>query len=731
VELMSFLDELNLGLGRQLPMLLQTEAAECGLACIAMVAGYHGNLSDMAQLRRRFGLSLKGATLKDMTSIADQLGFAARPLRLEVDELPLLETPCVLHWDLNHFVVLKRVGPRGVAVIHDPAVGVRRLQPAEVARHFTGIALELTPTSTFEEGLRPPRLRLSSLIGRMVGLKRSLGLLALMALAIEVFAIASPLFMQWVVDEALVTADADLLLTLVLGFSLLLLVRVAVTTMRGWMVIALSTTLKVTGRANLFSHLVNLPSSYFETRHLGDVMSRFGSQETILAAITTDAVEILLDGLMSLVTLTMMFVYAPGLATVVLAGAALYAVLRWATYTPLRQASLEAIVWGARRDSHFLETLRGMKTIKLFNAQDARRSQWLNLLVQAVNRQITTQKLGLVFRSANALLVGVIAIVVVWLGAQKVLQNTFSVGMLLAFVSYKDQFLSRVSEFVNKGLDLTMLRLHADRLADIALAPPETRGGPAEPDGDRAPLAVAVRGLRFRYGSTDPWVLDGVDFQVAAGESVAIVGESGCGKTTLLRILASLLDPSEGDVLIEGRPLTRALLTDYRAKLGVVLQDDQLFAGSIGDNISFFSDNPSHQRIRECARMAAIDEDICAMPMGYHTLIGDMGTVLSGGQKQRILIARALYHDPAILLMDEATSHLDLGREKAVNEGIRSVRMTRIIVAHRPETIMSADRVIVLDHGKIVEDVRTHESKLALLSRAAAPRQADACATGR
>ena len=728
---MSFLHELNLGLGRQLPMLLQTEAAECGLACVAMLAGYHGNMSDMAQLRRRFGLSLKGATLKDMTSIADQLGFAARPLRLEVDELPLLETPCVLHWDLNHFVVLKRIGPRGVAVVHDPAVGVRKLQPAEIARHFTGIALELTPTSSFEEGQRPPRLRLGALIGRLVGLKRSLGLLALMALAIEVFGIASPLFMQWVVDEALVTADEDLLLTLVLGFSLLLLIRVAVTAMRGWMLIAISTTLKVSGRANLFSHLVNLPASYFETRHLGDVMSRFGSQETILAAITTDAVEILLDGLMSLVTLTMMFVYAPGLATVVLGGAVLYAVLRWAAYTPLRQASLEAIVWGARRDSHFLETLRGMKTIKLFNAQDARRSQWLNLLVQAVNRQITTQKLSLLFRSANALLVGVIAIVVVWLGAQKVLQNAFSVGMLLAFVSYKDQFLSRISEFVNKGLDLTMLRLHADRLADIALAPPETRGRPTEPDGDRAPLAITVRRLRFRYGTTDPWVLDGVDFHVAAGESVAIVGESGCGKTTLLRILASLHDPSEGEVLVDGRPLTRALLTDYRSKLGVVLQDDQLFAGSIGDNISFFSDNPSYQRIRECARMAAIDDDICSMPMGYHTLIGDMGTVLSGGQKQRILIARALYHDPALLLMDEATSHLDLGREKAVNDGIRSVRMTRIIVAHRPETILSADRVIVLDHGKIVEDVRTHESKLALLSRASALRQAASCESGR
>ena len=578
----------------------------------------------------------------------------------------------------------------------------------------------MTPTSNFEAGPAAPRLRMSALVGRMAGLKRSLALLALMALAIEVLAIASPFFMQLVVDEALVSADADLLLTLALGFMLLLLIRVAVATMRGWMLIAVSSSLKVGGRANLFSHLMNLPASYFETRHLGDVLSRFGSQETILQAVTTDAVEIMLDGLMSLITLAVMFVYAPALACVVLAGAILYALLRWASYTPLRQASLEAIVWGAKRDSHFLETLRGIRTIKLFNAGEARRAHWLNLLVQTVNRQIATQNLGLLFRSSNMLLVGTITILVVWLGAGRVMHNTFSVGMLLAFVSYKDQFLSRVSALINKALDLHMLRLHADRLADIVLSAPEPRGPPPDPGASRAPCALAVRNLRFRYGAADPWVLDGIDFQVEAGESVAIVGESGCGKTTLLRILASMLEPTLGEVVVDGKPLSRLALGQYRSNLGVVLQDDQLFAGSIGDNICFFSEQPSQQRIRECARMAAIDDDICAMPMGYHTLIGDMGTVLSGGQKQRVLIARALYHEPAILLMDEATSHLDLGREKAVNAAIRSTRMTRIIVAHRPETILSADRVIVLAGGKIMEDLRTEESKAALFYKAAA-----------
>lgn len=701
-------------------MILQTEAAECGLACLAMIAGYHGSHSTLAELRRRFGLSLRGATLKDLVGIAERIGFASRPIRLEPEELPLLSTPCILHWELNHFVVLKQAGPNGI-VIHDPGFGVRRLPHSEVLPRFTGIAVEFSPLSDFEPGAPPPRVKLSALTGRMVGLKQSLGMLAAMALAIEVFAVISPFFLQWVVDEALVTADRDLLLTLVFGFSLLLLIRVAVTAMRGWMLIAISSALKVTGRSNLFSHLVNLPASYFETRHLGDVMSRFGSQETILQALTTDMVEALLDGLMSAITLAVMFVYAPGLAVVVLTGAFLYALLRWGTYTSVRHASMEAIVWAAKRDSHFLETMRGIKTIKLFNAQESRRAYWLNLLVETANRQIKSQKLSLMFKTSNALLVGAIAILAVWLGAQRVLEKTFSVGMLLAFIAYKDQFLSRVSALTDKALDLYMLRLHAERLADIALTPPEPRihvAGGFDHESKRTAAAIEVRNLRFRYSPNDPWVLDGVNLKIKAGESVAIVGASGCGKTTLLRILASLLQPESGEILIDRQPLNRIGIGRYRSMIGVVLQDDQLFAGSIADNISFFVESPSQQRIEECAIQAAVHDDIFKMPMSYNTLIGDMGTVLSGGQKQRVLIARALYNRPSILFLDEATSHLDVAREKAVNEAIRKNKMTRVIVAHRPETILSANRVIVLEQGRIVEDISSSAHKEALASRA-------------
>jgi ATP-binding cassette subfamily B protein RaxB len=702
---MSVLKNLNLGWKTQLPIILQVEAAECGLACIAMIVCYFGHHVDISELRRRFGLSLRGATLKDLMRIADQLGFVTRPLRLELEELRQLKTPCILHWDMNHFVVLKKASGKNI-IIHDPAVGTRKLSLSRISKHFTGIALEFNPTNRFESIQATPRLRLKALVGRMVGLKSALGQIFLLALAIEICAVISPIFMQWVIDHALLTLDHDLLLTLALGFLLLLLIRVSLSALRGWMLIALGASLTVQGRANLFSHLINLPADFFEGRYLGDVMSRFGSQETILQTLTANMVEVILDGLLALITLGVMFVYAPILAVIVMFGAFLYGLLRWAFYQPLRQASTEAIVLAARRDSHFLETLRGIKTVKLFNAQDSRRVHWLNLLVETINRQLVTRKLNLFFSQTSTLLKGLLAILVVWLGANQVMANSLSVGMLLAFISYKDQFLMVVGNLIDNALDLYMLRLHAERLADIALTEPETIIQGSGRIEDKQQISIEVKNLSFRYGENDPWVLDDISFRIDPGETVAIIGTSGCGKTTLLKLLASLLKPTKGDILINNRPLSNIGMEQYRSLLGVVMQDDQLFAGSIADNISFFSDRPDPARIEECARLAAVHDDIAKMPMDYNTLIGDMGTVLSGGQKQRVLIARALYRRPAILLLDEATSHLDVEREKAVNTAIRATQITRIIVAHRPETIHSTDRFIVLDKGKIIKDLK-------------------------
>ena len=700
---MEIVPELRFGHAKRLPMFLQTEAAECGLAAIGMVACFHGHRVDLAALRRRFTVSLKGSTLAFLMQVAGRLNLAPRALRLELDELIQLRAPCILHWDLNHFVVLKAVDARG-AVVHDPAFGVRRLTHAQLSKHFTGIALELTPTAEFKALDDRRRIRLRDLLGPVTGLHRSLAQIFVMALALQAIAIVTPFYMQWAVDGAVVSADRDLLTVLGLGFLLLTIVQVILTAARSWVVLYLSTTLNLQWLANVFSHLLGLPVSYFEKRHLGDVVSRFGAVTTIQRTLTSSFVEALIDGVMAIATLAMMFVYSAMLSAVAIVAVLSYGVLRWVFYDPLKRATEEQIVHTAKQQSHFLETVRGVQSIKLFGRQEERRSRWLNLVVDAVNQDLVTQKLGLGFRSANGLVFGVERISIVWLGALLVLDSAFSIGMLFAFMSYKDQFSARVAGLIDKMIDLRMLNLQGERLADIVLTPPEQAAQDAAAQAMDASLEV--RELSFRYSDMEPFVLLNCSFSVAPGESVAIVGASGGGKTTLVKLMLGLLAPTDGKIFAGGLDIQKLGIDRYRKLVGTVMQDDQLFAGSIADNICFFDPSPDQSAVEHFARMAAVHDDIAAMPMGYNTLIGDMGAALSGGQKQRILLARALYKRPRLLFLDEATSALDVPKEKAVNDAIRSLKLTRIIIAHRPETIASAERVIVLQGGKVAQDLR-------------------------
>ena len=695
---------LQLGQRRsRVPVVLQTEAAECGLACLAMVAGAHGLDTDLPTLRQRFSLSLKGVTLADMVRMADALQFNTRALRAEPEELSQVQLPCILHWDLNHFVVLVRLKGDEVE-IHDPARGLQHIKRADLSRHFTGVLLELQPAPGFMPAQARQQVHLRQLLGPVQGLKRSLGQIFALALALEVFVLLSPFFMQWVVDGAVVSADRDLVLTLGVGFGLLVLVQAATAAARSWAVLALSANLNLQWLVNVFAHLLRLPVAWFEKRHAGDIWSRFGAVQQIQRTLTTSFIEAVLDGVLVVLTLVMMSLYSGMLTAVALAAVAGYGLLRWAFYRPLAGASEEALVFEARQSSHFLESLRGVQAIKLFNAQGDRQSRFASLVVETMNAQLTVRKLELMFAVMHRLLFGLERVAVIWLGALLVIDQKFSLGMLFAFLAYKETFATRVSALVDKLVDLKMLRLQGERLADIVLTAPEADTGTV---AGEIGAGIELRDLHFAYADGEPEVLRGVNLKIEAGESVAIVGPSGCGKTTLLKIMLGVHAPTSGEVLVGGVSLARTGLRTWRDHVGVVMQDEPLFSGSILDNISFFSPQADPAWAQQCARAASVHDEIEAMPMGYHTLIGDMGAALSGGQKQRVLLARALYKRPKILLLDEATSSLDVERERAVNHAIRQLALTRVIVAHRPETIASAARVVALHEGRVAQDLRS------------------------
>lgn len=704
---MTWTDRLAFGLGRTLPVVLQTEAAECGLACLTMVLQQHGASTDLAALRTRHAVALTGMTLATLTDIAQREQLGTRGLRLELDELPQLRLPAILHWDLNHFVVLQSVG-NGHIVVHDPAFGERRLSLEEASHHFTGVALEVWPNPGFAPREEKTRVRLSQLIGQVSGFWPSLGQVLMLSLALEVFGLVSPLFMQWVLDHVVVSRDTQLLTTLAIGFALLMLVQQGTTLVRSWLLMVINTSVGLQWKSNVFAHMTRLPLSYFQNRHLGDIVSRAGSVDEIQSTLTSAFVETLFDGLLVVLTLVLMFVYSPTLAWVAVVAVLLYLAVRLLWYRPFYAASEEALVRDASQSSHFLESIRGMRAIQLFGRQTQRQGAWQTLMVSATNARLKIQKLQILYSLVRGLLGGAFALLIVWLGAQQIIANELTVGMLMAFMAYRGQFDSRVTSLIDKAIDLKMLRLHAERLADLVLTP-ATPAAQRLDARDLAPAAATVpalslKQLRYRYADQSPWVLDGITLNIAPGEVLAITGRSGCGKTTLVNLLLGTYAPTEGRVLVDGVPLAQVGVDRWRQGVATVMQDDTLFAGSIADNIGFFDPQPDLAWMVECARMAALHDDIERMPMAYQTLVGDMGTVLSGGQKQRLLLARALYKRPQVLILDEATSHLDIESEAQVNAAIAALPVTRIVVAHRPETIRSVQRVVDLRDGRVAFD---------------------------
>jgi ATP-binding cassette, subfamily B, bacterial CvaB/MchF/RaxB len=688
---------------RRTPVVLQTETAECGMACLAMIAGHYGHRMDLPALRKHYDVSLKGMTLHDVVHLAHKLKLSTRALRMEIDDLKDLRLPCILHWDHMHFVVLTRVGRRGLT-IHDPAVGRSVVSPQEFSRRFTGIALEAWPSHGFERKTERARVRILELVRNTDGFLRAAAQILLMSLFIEVLVIATPLAFQLVLDEVIVVDDRNLLVLVALGLGLILAFRAVVDFVRSWSIMAVGATLTLQWKMSLFRHLIHLPLGFFERRHVGDIASRFTSLEVIQRTLTTGAISGLVDGLMSVGLLVMMWLYEPLLALLAVSVMALYGVSRAVAYRLYRAANEEAIIYGARESTHFIETLRGMPSIKALVIGDRRQAAWNNYLVDHVGAELRIQKLDLVFRTANMLLFGLDRIGIIYLGARAVLSGTLTVGMFVAFLAYKDQFSSRIATLLDTIVRLTLLGLHSERVADIALAEPEEAVGPCSPvvlaeDAATGPLprhraALSARGIGFSYGDNERPVIVDFDFDVAPGECVAIVGPSGAGKTTLLKILAGLLPPSGGTVLLDDVPIAAIGMEHYRSQIGCVLQDDRLFAGTVADNIAAFDPAVGLDRVVHAAKLAAMHEEIMRMPMGYQTLVGDMGNSLSGGQIQRVVLARALYRAPRILLLDEATSHLDDDNERTINVAVRSLPIARIIVAHRRSTIEMADRIV-------------------------------------
>jgi ATP-binding cassette subfamily B protein RaxB len=505
-----------------------------------------------------------------------------------------------------------------------------------------------------------------------------------------------------VVDEAIGRSDVDLLAVLAIGFGFLVILQSLIEMLRGWSLQVFGQSLVYQIVGNLVQHLLRLPSDYFEKRHVGDILSRMGSASAIQDILTKGVVSSIIDGIMAVVSVAILFIYSPRLASVVILAVTLNFAVSLAVFPFLRRRMEEQLMESARERSHIMETVRAATTIKLMGREVEREAQWRNLYANVINASVAVGKYSLSLASVQSAIAGVQFVLVVYLGARAVIAGDgFTVGMLVAFLSFRQTFTDRANSLVDQLTQFRFLGLHLERLSDIVSAERE----PSDVVGPGLSVrgAIELRDISFRYGATDPQVLENVNLKIEPGEYVAITGVSGGGKSTLIKLMLGVRAPTSGEILLDGQIAKPALWRSWREQVGVVAQEDRLLSGSVAENIAFFDADLDMDRVEAAARAAQVHDDIARMPMQYLSLIGDMGSTLSGGQKQRILLARALYRRPSVLFLDEGTANLDQHTELAIADLISTLAMTRIVVAHRPALLRRADRVLMVKDGNLHE----------------------------
>jgi ATP-binding cassette subfamily B protein RaxB len=676
---------------------MQSEAAECGLACLVMICNHLGHDIDLVSARQICQPTLRGASLKQLVSMAGSFHLKARPLQVKLDALGQLKLPAILHWDFHHYVVLEAVASTH-AVILDPARGRIKITKQELSDSFTGIALELSRSPEFQPIRARSRIQLSTLFGNWSTLGRAAAAVVPAIIMIEICGLTLPLIFRHLIDNA----DSALNVWQLLAVGVLLVtVGVFFQILRGGLVCRVTAQSFAPQSAFLFRHLLGLPFRYFESRHPSEVISRFGSLTAAHRLLTVRSLDAAIDGVFCCVMVGILAITSPTAAIAVLVAIGLAAVVQLAWAGPLFTLSANTLRLDAIQSTELIESVRGVQTVKVSNLQAPRTDRFLMALSEYLNARTREQFAVTTSTAIQRGFFSLTLLAVVFLSAWAVNDSTITPGTLLLIVAYASQALFRGERVVASFEDFRMLAVHIERLNDIALTtpedPPNQRNVTAQPDVPQNQfIGIELRDVWFRYSVHDPWLLTGFNLQIEPGRSTALIGPSGCGKTTVLKIILGLLTPERGEILVNGVSMQAFGKDQLRALTASVMQDDKLFSGSVAENIASFTWPVDMEAVQRVAGTALIKAYIVGLPMAFHTLIAGGGQSFSGGQRQRLLLARALYRNPRLLIMDEATSHLDGEREQKISESISALGITRIIVAHRQETIQTADRIVDL-----------------------------------
>lgn len=680
----------------------QNENTECALACIAMISNHYGLNLELTTLRSRFPISMKGTNIKNIIDILNELNLESRALKCEMTDVRFLRLPVILHWDMVHFVILME-RKSNKYIIADPNFGIMKFTEKEFSEHYTGIALEVWPGPHFEKKSEKNKLKISRLIILNSDIKLKILKIFIFSLFIESSMLIVPGLQEIIIDDGLPTSDLDLI-TLVIIASLVFVIGSATTTAVKTLIQRnLTSSLSLIVPSNVFSHLMQLHSDWFNKRSPADVANRFDSANTIHKTLTTSTITAFIDGLVAFLALIIMFFYSKSMAGLVTVDFIIYITMRYVWFSNYRQMSAGLLAQTSRLQSFIWETLKGISTIKQFSGAEQRHRNYVTILSKFVNIQSNLSNVNTAYNFFHDLLFGLERIILLYLGVKQILSAQLSIGMFIAFMSFRENFTAKITNLTNTLVEFRALSVHLDRLSDILLTEKEYHPSlPYLGEGVIIKGKVSLKNVTYSYSNFDSNVIENCSFDIPAGKITAIVAKSGKGKSTLIKIIAGQIIPKSGSILIDDKPLTQFMHKNNKNVISLVKQDDTLFAGTILENISLLDANPNMELVINSAKTANIHEEIQSMTMAYNTMIGQLGTGLSGGQTQRIMLARALYKQPKILILDEATSHLDLINEKIINENLRKLEITQIIVAHRPETILNSDFIYNLENNELL-----------------------------
>lgn len=698
---------------RRFPALLQVSETDCGAACLAIILRTYGKHVSINRLRDLANVTRDGASLYSLARAAETLGFHARGVRGSDDQLAHVELPAIAHWERFHYIVLHAVR-RDHVIVADPAIGLRRLSRDAFAKGWTGYLLLLTPTPKLDEVAES-----KTTLGRYGALlrphRRVAADILLASLLIQLFGLASPVFTQVIVDRVLVHQSVSTLNLLLGALFLVALFQTGTVALRYYLVLHTARRIQLQMTVAFYQHTLSLPLRFFEERRIGDMLKRFHENARFRDLLTGRALNVILDVVTIAAYGGLMLFYSAELSLVAAALLPAYALVAYVLTPVLRRQQREMYEKAAEAESQLVESVMGVATVKATAAEQGLRWRWQNLMVKALNLQMGNAQTHLAGLAVVNLLQTLGTLVLVWYGAHLVLDNQLSVGQLVAFNVLAVTATRPVLNLMDAWNQFQEFAVGLERLNDVFDAAPEE--DPARSSLRPLPPVqghIRFENVTFRYPARDKNVLQNITLDIRPGQTVALVGRSGAGKTTFASLLLRLHEPTSGRITIDGHDLRDVTLHSLRSQIGVVLQDNFLFSGTIRQNIALGEDDAPLDTVVGAAMLAGAHDFVRELPLAYETKVGEYGQSLSGGQKQRVAIARALFKNPRILVLDEATSALDTESERAIQRHFETVLRDRttLVIAHRLSTVRDADLIVVLDQGNIVE-TGTHQTLMA------------------